>query len=79
MNEVYKEIFEPGNIVKLKSGGPKMTVEKYHKRDVVKCIWFDGFEAKRDFFREGFLELVTVDDLDKEKGVAKAKITVKKI
>jgi uncharacterized protein YodC (DUF2158 family) len=63
MDEVFEEIFEPGNIVKLRSGGPKMTVEKYHKRDVIKCVWFDGSEVKVGYFRQGFLELVDVDNL----------------
>lgn len=60
--------FKPGDIVKLRSGGPKMTVEKYHKRDVVKCIWFVGDEVKQGFFRQGFLTLAT-----DEKEIKKAK------
>lgn len=78
MDEALKRIFKEGDIVKFKSGGPKMTVDKYHKRDVVKCTWFVSDEVRRDFFKQGALILVTDDDIDKEKGLAKAKITVKK-
>ena len=43
--------FEAGDVVQLKSGGPKMTVNTIGKlgmgstRDEAKCVWFEG--AKR--------------------------------
>lgn len=37
---------KPGDIVTLKSGGPKMTVEAFYKPDTTKfdCAWFKGAE-----------------------------------
>lgn len=32
---------EPGDVVKLKSGGPKMTVQSATKAKAT-CVWFDG-------------------------------------
>jgi uncharacterized protein YodC (DUF2158 family) len=37
----HGHILEPGAIVMLKSGGPKMTVTKVNK-DTVNCVWFDS-------------------------------------
>ena len=34
--------FNPGDVVQLKSCGPRMTVEGYVERDkVYRCTWFD--------------------------------------
>jgi len=33
--------FKKGDLVKLKSGGPKMTVEELWNDDELKCSWFD--------------------------------------
>ena len=35
--------FKPGDLVQLKSGGPKMTIDAraFNKRDWV-CVWFSG-------------------------------------
>jgi uncharacterized protein YodC (DUF2158 family) len=40
--------FKPGDIVRLKSGGPAMTVESMGD-DGINCVWFDGKrrQAKR--------------------------------
>jgi uncharacterized protein YodC (DUF2158 family) len=78
MGELVKRRFKEGDIVKFKSGGPKMVVDKYHKRDVIKCTWFVEGEVRRDYFKERSLVLITQDDIDKEKGMAKAKIVEKK-
>lgn len=49
--------FKVGELVRLKSGGPQMTIEvfpvsemgiKYDDR--AQCFWFDGGELKRDVF-----------------------------
>lgn len=56
LNTIIKmEEFKVGDTVKLKSGGPKMTIEKlYQNKDEQKsatCIWFVESEKKRaDFF-----------------------------
>ncbi|HLO60933.1 MAG TPA: DUF2158 domain-containing protein [Bacteroidales bacterium] len=36
------QIFKSGDVVKLKSGGPDMTVENYVTDDKVTCVWFDS-------------------------------------
>jgi len=33
--------FKPGDIVRLKSGGPPMTIESLDKKDGFLCLWFD--------------------------------------
>lgn len=33
--------FEPGDVVVLKSGGPRMTVAKTTSREHIICTWFD--------------------------------------
>ena len=42
-------VFKPGDLVKLKSGGPVMTVERSetHSRPFVMCTWLDEDEAKQ--------------------------------
>jgi uncharacterized protein YodC (DUF2158 family) len=48
--------FKPGDVVKLKSGGPAMTIAKYGKYsdgEKALCEWFDGKgEVKRDTFAD---------------------------
>lgn len=47
-----------GDVVRLKSGGPKMTVEEVRPTSVV-CIWFTGDGAenfRREYFSERTLE-----------------------
>jgi uncharacterized protein YodC (DUF2158 family) len=75
MNPNFKPKFQEGDVVKFKSGGPKMTVDKYHKGDVIKCTWCVGGEVKRDYFKEGLLVLVNIDD---EKSTAENKEKVVK-
>jgi uncharacterized protein YodC (DUF2158 family) len=53
--------FSVGDVVQLKSGGPKMTIDTIGKfgmgstRDQAKCVWFEG--TKR---LEGLFELQTL-------------------
>lgn len=63
--------FHPGNIVKLKSGGPKMTVEGYEQlvaldtaveTDNVQCSWFEGNTRFKEFFQENALEIVAPEN-----------------
>lgn len=47
------QAFNPGDVVVLKSGGPKMTVEEvgeYLLGIGAKCIWFDGKTRKEEVF-----------------------------
>lgn len=53
--------FEVGDVVQLKSGGPKMTIDTIAKfgmgstHDQAKCVWFEG--TKR---MEGLFEIPTL-------------------
>jgi len=44
-----------GDVVRLKSGGPPMTIEKigkfgYEKEVRAMCVWFDGKQRKAELF-----------------------------
>ncbi len=44
---------KPGDVVQLKSGGPKMTVarlETFSGKVMVVCDWFDGQKTDRNTF-----------------------------
>ncbi len=47
-------LFKEGDIVVLKSGGPRMTVSHYDVGMVV-CTWFVGTEQKHGTFNEATL------------------------
>ena len=52
-----------GDVVKLKSGGPTMTVTEmgkygYNDREQAKCIWFDGKKKFEDVFEKEALQIV---------------------
>nr|WP_298167085.1 DUF2158 domain-containing protein [uncultured Pseudomonas sp.] len=54
--------FKVGDIVKLKSGGPEMTVKNwsdYHKHYV--CQWFAGKKLEQGEFKADSLKLVEID------------------
>jgi len=51
------ETFKKGDVVKLKSGGPDMTVENV-KVSKATCIWFVNGAKKKDIFDVDTLELV---------------------
>ena len=53
--------FKEGDIVQLKSGGPKMTVDELRKeyktgRPTALCSWFDGATRKEDEFATTLLK-----------------------
>ena len=50
---------KPGTIVKLKSGGPHMTVEAPHKEfpGYCWCAWFAGDEIRCEYFAEKALTI----------------------
>jgi uncharacterized protein YodC (DUF2158 family) len=55
--------FAPGDIVQLKSGGPRMTVESVGQRhmtgeDAVWCVWFETVGKKQVHKRETFAPVV---------------------
>jgi uncharacterized protein YodC (DUF2158 family) len=49
------ETFKVGDEVKLKSGGPAMTVEEVNEGDIL-CVWFDGKKADRQIFQSATLK-----------------------
>jgi uncharacterized protein YodC (DUF2158 family) len=54
------EEFKLGNIVQLKSGGPKMTVSEPQGRNVsgkVFCQWFAGSKLEQGFFPKEAIEI----------------------
>ena len=57
--------FKPGDIVRLKSGGPDITVEyndEVENRRIVGCQWFLENKLQEGFFNEASLELVQKSD-----------------
>jgi len=46
--------FKVGDVVKLKSGGSRMTVSDIDGTDVT-CVWFEGTKTQRDTFPAGTL------------------------
>ena len=48
-----------GSVVKLKSGGPQMTVNFRTAYDGFNCIWFEGNNRMEGNFREESLELIS--------------------
>ena len=44
-----------GDVVQLKSGGTRMTVEAINGDDVT-CVWFEGKKAQRNIFAVGVLK-----------------------
>lgn len=52
---------EKGNVVRLKSGGPDMTIDNIDLSplsDHVRCIWFSGHELRSGNFSSASLEIV---------------------
>lgn len=47
--------FQEGDVVQMKSGGPKMTVEGYEDGLVV-CVWFEEKNKKTGAFKEGTIQ-----------------------
>ena len=58
---MHRDNFNPGDIVRLKSGGPNMTLERininYKDRLMWVCVWFDGTQNKTADFLQEALEL----------------------
>ena len=49
------EQFQQGDVVELKSGGPKMTIHGV-KGSKATCVWFVGKDKKQDVFEVGTLK-----------------------
>lgn len=52
--------FKSGDVVRLASGGLKMTIEEYSTVNpkFLKCVWFDGdSNLHKDFFLEDTLNI----------------------
>lgn len=53
-----EKAFKAGDVVQLKSGGPKMTVEGYAAMiGSVICTWFVAGKKHQDTFEEGALQM----------------------
>ena len=56
------ETFKEGDVVRLKSGGPKMTIQGIGKygiaatKDNALCVWFDGSKAMEKVYELAVLE-----------------------
>ncbi len=53
--------FKEGDVVRLKSGGPPMTVEQIYDEDI-SCVWFEKVGNKRVAQRESFRPVVLTPD-----------------
>lgn len=51
-----------GDVVTLKSGGPKMTIQAEVKRDLWQCSWFDEGELREGMFVTESLQPVDADE-----------------
>ena len=55
------EEFKVGDLVRLKSGGPDMTVEmdaasNYERKGQIRCVWFEGNKKMQNDFVPGTLK-----------------------
>jgi uncharacterized protein YodC (DUF2158 family) len=56
-------MYQPGDLVQLKSGGPKMVVEQYHTYgSTYECTWFAGSKHNKQQFKEEALQPFNEDD-----------------
>lgn len=67
MNEKY----QPGDFVRLRSGGPTLTVTS-QDQEIVSCVWFDGNNIQKGEFHELTLERVE----DHEEKISKTEYLV---
>ncbi|HCQ8179606.1 YodC family protein [Morganella morganii] len=53
--------FKAGDIVRLKSGGPDMTIKAFTltQGEAYICQWFAGKKLEQGFFKEDSIELVS--------------------
>lgn len=53
--------FKIGDVVRLKSGGPKMTVDSLKGKDTVQCRWFEDKQVRSAEFSSESLKKVEGD------------------
>jgi uncharacterized protein YodC (DUF2158 family) len=53
--------FKIGDVVQLKSGGPRMTVDHIDPHGAINCIWFQGQERKSAAFQPATLKSGEID------------------
>jgi uncharacterized protein YodC (DUF2158 family) len=56
---------KPGDVVRLKSGGPRMTIRDAADSGLWLCDWFEGGKHEQDVFTEAQLKLVESAEKDK--------------
>lgn len=54
--------FKDGDMVRLKSGGPAMTIKTIHYGSTATCVWFDNGERK-----EGVFDRLSLDHYKNDK------------
>lgn len=69
MEDPVANEFAPGDMVELKSGGPRMTVESVEK-DIVICTWFETAARRQELRREAFPPVVLVKPRPRGPGTA---------
>ncbi len=57
-----KKDFAPGDLVKLKSGGPVMAVKAVHGYDSILCQWFGGKKLESGHFHSDSLEVAKAEE-----------------
>jgi uncharacterized protein YodC (DUF2158 family) len=55
-------VFKKGDVVQLKSGGPRMTVTGYSELGNVICRWFSSGKSTEETFPDDALNLVRDDE-----------------
>jgi uncharacterized protein YodC (DUF2158 family) len=66
---VIMEDFEIGDVVQLRSGGPKMTVHSLVSDGDVVCQWFESNEVHEENFPKNVLKTVVEGGIRREDGV----------
>ena len=54
--------FKNGDLVRLKSGGPVMTVNVAHTDGSVNTVWFSGKKMESGYFQSGTLMTAQTDE-----------------
>jgi uncharacterized protein YodC (DUF2158 family) len=54
--------FKVGDVARLKSGGPNMTVNRLTAPSGVSCVWFEGTKKEASTFNQSALEKADESD-----------------